>query len=461
MKKGLIVILLIIASGAVQALDLPVITTSSAQSLPVLVYHGIISSELPPSVFADQMKALHDANYTTITESEADKFLDGSASIPNKAILITFDDGRDAQFYPADPILKDNGFNAVMFSITKYNTKDKVTYYLNKSEINDLLATGRWELQAHAQESHAYYQIDNDGNLGPYLTSKLWLASENRIETTDEYTHRVNKEMQEVKDALTQNFSIHASALAYPFGQYGQNPTNYIGAKDVILDAAQPRFATTYIQAHTPEGFTQNYPQTNSLLAKRIEIDNDWSANKLMTVIANGNPKPMDYYDTLSPDKGWYPTYGGFNLTRGVLLLKAQGSSGGASAFLDGTYLWDDYTYTATIKTRNNATVSLLTRFEDPNDYVSCDFTPTSINIYQRIDDTFYKLASKSVSIPNNNFVITAKAQDSTATCSYKNTSVSAVLQSGRSGKGGIGLKVYGKPNEAYVKVEDVRVSPS
>ncbi|HSU73274.1 MAG TPA: polysaccharide deacetylase family protein [Candidatus Binatia bacterium] len=447
-KWFLVPLLVIIASSQV---------TASATSLPVLVYHGIIDSELSPARFTSQMDALRDAGYTTITQSEANTFLDGTASLPSKSILITFDDGRDAQFYPADPILKSHGFNAVMFAITKYNTRNQVTYYLNKTEMQTMLDTGRWEVGAHAQDGHAYYQIDADGNLGPYLTSKLWLGS--RIETTDEYTLRVNRELQEVQDAVAQNFSKIPSAFAYPFGQYGQNPTNYDGAKDVILDATKTRYATGFIQAHTTEGFTQNYPGVDTLLARRIEVGDDWDGSDLMNFINHGTPKSLSYYDTLSPDRGWYATYGRMNLTRGVLALQAEGSSGGASAFLDGTYPWTDYTFKANIKSRNNATVSLLTRFEDPNDYISCDFSSTGINIYQRIDDTFYKLASTKATIPLNNFNLTAKVQDSTATCSYQGTSVTAVLRDGRAGRGGIGLKVYGKPGEAYVKVEDVKVS--
>lgn len=451
MKKWCILLVLIACLPAV----------SAAQSLPVILYHGITDSEVSKENFDNQMAALKNAGYTPVSELNALNYLDGKTTLPAKPVLITFDDGRDASFYPADPILKKYGFRATIYLITKQNTKSKVTYYLNKSEVQHMIDTGRWDADAHAKDAHEMRPIDGKGNVGPFLTSKLWLSGQDRVETTQEFDNRINAELQGVKDDLKENFGVTAHGFAYPFGQYGQNPTNFNGAKDIVLDATRARYSGAFYQNYQGEGFTHNYPGTNSFLAKRIPVNSDWDGSDLIAKLQRGQPKSLNYWDTLSPDRGWEQSYGSLTLTRGVLILKASGSSG-AAAFLDGTYLWKDYTYTATIKQRNTATVSLLARMENPNTYVGCEFSGTGAKITQRVAGTSYTLATKSgLTFPSSNYQLSIKVDGDKVSCMYKDSAVvSATMRSNSPSKGGIGLKVEASQNDyAQVKLEDVKAT--
>src|SRR3989338_8622418 len=69
--------------------------TTPAISVPVLLYHGESGGpDMPQATFVQQMRALHEAGWRTVTLSQFEAFMRGEASVPDKSFLLTFDDGR-------------------------------------------------------------------------------------------------------------------------------------------------------------------------------------------------------------------------------------------------------------------------------------------------------------------------------------------------------------------------------
>ncbi len=89
------------------------------------MYHSIVKSKedmgnhniyVTVKDFQKQLKYLKENNYTTLT------FRDINADYPtdfHKKVIITFDDGYEDNYYLAFPILKQYGFKAVIFLVTK------------------------------------------------------------------------------------------------------------------------------------------------------------------------------------------------------------------------------------------------------------------------------------------------------------------------------------------------------
>ena len=94
---------------------------SFALSLPVLMYHHVSESNgslnISPECFESQMHWLAHNGYVTLTADEFARFLRG-APMPDKSILLTFDDGYLDNYIHAHPCLERYGFNAVMFLVT-------------------------------------------------------------------------------------------------------------------------------------------------------------------------------------------------------------------------------------------------------------------------------------------------------------------------------------------------------
>ena len=90
--------------------------------VPVLNYHKIDTLyhalSLAPEEFEEQMKYLHDNGYQTISPDQLMGYLKYGRGLPEKPILITFDDGYLDNYTNAYPILKKYGYTATVFLVT-------------------------------------------------------------------------------------------------------------------------------------------------------------------------------------------------------------------------------------------------------------------------------------------------------------------------------------------------------
>jgi len=133
------------------------------------------------------METLSEMGYTTIPISLfLDALLDG-ADLPEKPIVISFDDGHKSVYDNAFPIMNDFNFTGVFYIVA--NRLDGVENFVDIIELNEMIDTG-WEVG-----SHGFSHID------------LTQAHE-----------RVSKEIGESKSRLENGLSSQIQTFAYPFG---------------------------------------------------------------------------------------------------------------------------------------------------------------------------------------------------------------------------------------------------
>ena len=94
--------------------------------VPILMYHEIApasetSSRLavPPEAFAEQMAYLHDAGFETVTAGRLAEIMAGPAGrVPDRLVVLTFDDGFEDFHRQAMPVLDAYGYTATVFVTT-------------------------------------------------------------------------------------------------------------------------------------------------------------------------------------------------------------------------------------------------------------------------------------------------------------------------------------------------------
>ena len=184
--------------------------------LAVLCYHKIGTPPpgsrlkelwVSPEKFRRQVKYLLDNGYKTLLFSDLLKACNGEASLPEKAVLITFDDGYENNYTQAWPILKELGAKGNIFVV--FNTIGKVNVWHNPSSepwvnmataemLREMKKSGVMELGSHTMSHPRLSAIEPE--------TAAW-------------------EMRESKKQLEALLGTEICAFAYPYGDGAWQPS--------------------------------------------------------------------------------------------------------------------------------------------------------------------------------------------------------------------------------------------
>ena len=101
---------------------------------------------ITPEEFAAQMQALDDWGYTTITITQLIQALSEGGYIPERPIVITFDDGHLSVYQNAFPIMYEHGFIGVTYLVCNYIGGEN---FKTVVQIQAMVYAG-WEVGSHS-----------------------------------------------------------------------------------------------------------------------------------------------------------------------------------------------------------------------------------------------------------------------------------------------------------------------
>ena len=129
--------------------------------VPILMYHYISASlsaqdriryglSVPPEMFEAQLKLLRDNGYTTVTLRDVYEYLAAGTPLPDKPIVLTFDDGYVDNYTNAFPILQKYGMIGTFFVLTG-PADDGDPAYLSWDMIQEMSSAGM-DIQLHSRD---------------------------------------------------------------------------------------------------------------------------------------------------------------------------------------------------------------------------------------------------------------------------------------------------------------------
>ena len=253
-------------------LSLP-IACSSSEGEPVeegasaLLYHSISDGTelseadaayaVEPERFRQEMRAVAREGYRTITVGELAQFNDGDTTgIPNKPLVLTFDDGYRSSWVATDRLLRELGFEATMFlEVGKIGVEPN---YLDWDEVRTMYRSGRWNPQVHngrLNQPIAYGDGVND--VGPPY------AYRDRGETFAGWKKRVESDFEWAVRRMKEELpGWGPEAWAVPFGNYGNRSTNDLRIQTEIIEIASRFFPVVFGEncgSFIPEGSDPPY----------------------------------------------------------------------------------------------------------------------------------------------------------------------------------------------------------
>ncbi|HVT66447.1 MAG TPA: polysaccharide deacetylase family protein, partial [Trebonia sp.] len=159
-------------------------------AVPVLMYHEIAEATetgsrlaVEPAAFAAQLGYLRAADFTTVTAGELSAWLDGHGQpLPDRPVVLTFDDGYADFHQRALPLLRQHDFTATLFVTTGWHQDGWLhaggsNRMLTRTQIAEVAAAGV-EIGAHTRRHRALDQLPRHAVHEELVTSKHWLEDQ-------------------------------------------------------------------------------------------------------------------------------------------------------------------------------------------------------------------------------------------------------------------------------------------
>jgi peptidoglycan/xylan/chitin deacetylase (PgdA/CDA1 family) len=177
------------------------LTEESYQTVPILVYHQFSNDHsdkltIKTENFYEQMLYLKENGFKVIGLDQLLDFMEFKSPLPEKAIVITIDDGWLSTYEIAYPILKKFGFPATLFVYTDFIEGDQA---MNWSQLKEMAENG-FDIQSH---THSY--------------QSLTMIREN--ESFKNYFDFLVQEIEASKMAIRHHLNRDCRYLAYPYGE--------------------------------------------------------------------------------------------------------------------------------------------------------------------------------------------------------------------------------------------------
>lgn len=153
----------------------------------ILVYHDVVDASpeedpyrisVPPALFERQIRFLSENGYRFLSVEEAAGLLSRS-EVPDRAVVVTFDDGYESVLRAAAPVLNRYAVPATLFVAVEHIGQPRFpwsppdgrfTRPLNWDELATLVSAARLEIGSHTmthRRLHTLSGAEQDAELGP------------------------------------------------------------------------------------------------------------------------------------------------------------------------------------------------------------------------------------------------------------------------------------------------------
>ncbi len=172
---------------------------------PILVYHRFApaaadSMTVRTAAFAAQLEFLKENGYAVAPLRRLVQRINGGTEpLPNKAVVITVDDGHRSVFSEMLPLVRRYRIPVTLFIYP--SAISNAEYALTWQQLEELRQSGLFDIQ-----SHTYWHPN--------------FKREKRRLSSDAYRNFVRMQLVKPRQVLAQRLGINADMLAWPFGVY-------------------------------------------------------------------------------------------------------------------------------------------------------------------------------------------------------------------------------------------------
>ncbi len=191
------------------------VETKAPPTVPILMYHAVSQDKsrqgrfcISPEELENDLKTLRDEGYESVLLSDLAAFVRDGVELPERPVVLSFDDGNFSDYHYVFPLLKEYGMKAVlsiMGTLTDQYSEDGRTDInypnLTWTQIGEMLQTGVVEIQNHGYDMHR--------GVG---CAQKWGESD------EVYRERLTKDLDRMQQRTLEMTGVESRFFTYPFG---------------------------------------------------------------------------------------------------------------------------------------------------------------------------------------------------------------------------------------------------
>ena len=194
--------------GLLFTLLLPVAVFSQSSSQAVILQYHHVSTETPASTslsskqFEAHMTYLKDNGFSILPLPEVITALNNQQQLPDKTIVITFDDGYTSVYQNAYPVLKQLNWPFTIL-VTTGLIDNNPGLYASWDQLREM--------------------ADNGATIANHTVTHPYLLELNQNESKQAWLNRVVDEINSAENTIKSETGHNYKILAYPYGEHDEN----------------------------------------------------------------------------------------------------------------------------------------------------------------------------------------------------------------------------------------------
>lgn len=190
--------------------------------LPIIMYHGVLDDSarqgqyiISPAMLESDLAYIRAQGYETVVVQDLIDYVDNGTPLPEKPIMLTFDDGYYNNYLYAYPLLQKYGMKAVISPVCKWtefysdtpSESDHAIYsHITWQEMRQMVDSGLVEIQNHSYDMHYCVAGKRKGTL------------KRAAETVEQYQNALREDLSTAQTHLTELVGVTPTAFTYPYG---------------------------------------------------------------------------------------------------------------------------------------------------------------------------------------------------------------------------------------------------
>ncbi|MGB9153599.1 MAG: poly-beta-1,6-N-acetyl-D-glucosamine N-deacetylase PgaB [Alphaproteobacteria bacterium] len=213
-------------------------------SFMALCYHNVEDSDpdqsndgVTTSKLIEQLSWLQHEGYTAISVDDLLAARDGKKPLPEKSVLLTFDDGYESFYTRVYPVLKAFHFPAVIGVVDAWmkgnaaKPSDRVSYgdmavprsmFLTWAQIREMKKSGLVEVASHSHAMHFGVLANPQGNMEPDELTAEYDPKTGTYELASHYAKRLDDDAAASVRTIKKETGKAPRVMIWPYGAYNE-----------------------------------------------------------------------------------------------------------------------------------------------------------------------------------------------------------------------------------------------